>query len=365
VLVHGGKSASQGLLYFFPRLPPACLSATSPHPACPAECRFEEALGCLEQCSPATFQPSQLFPLFPSYTAAWAQQVSSSRVCFLLGAYLAGRVTSLLSRRAGITTSSVPHCIPQPAIACLCCLVQVPSHQQYWGLHAALPSLETLISQKLATGRRRHAHQRQEGGSSSSGQPSPLGSLGSSLFALEGSSGGGESPTTASPPTAAAAAGSGEQRAPQNGSLQPPAASEAQQQERQELQRRAWQSLAQYLFRVSSQAGRQAGRQAGLCRQRPALEVIYFASGPPCLVSSPQVQRPCSPSLSVPLLQVRMLEGVACLPGVDTMLLLLLADLGDARQVAAFAAVPNEVEVAAVEPRLKVRACPSVCNALF
>ena len=55
------------------------------------------------------------------------------------------------------------------------------------------------------------------------------------------------------------------------------------------------------------------------------------------------------------LLQVRMLEGVACLPGVDTLLLLLLADLGDARQVAAFAAVPNEVEVAAVEPRLKVR----------
>ena len=55
-----------------------------------------------------------------------------------------------------------------------------------------------------------------------------------------------------------------------------------------------------------------------------------------------------------------MLEGAACLPGVDTLLLLLLADLGDARQVAAFAAVPNEVQVAAVEPRLKVREsmCP-------
>ena len=56
-----------------------------------------------------------------------------------------------------------------------------------------------------------------------------------------------------------------------------------------------------------------------------------------------------------PLLQVRMLEGVACLPGVDTLLLLLLADLGDARQVAAFAAMPSQVDVAAVEQRLQVR----------
>lgn len=50
-----------------------------------------------------------------------------------------------------------------------------------------------------------------------------------------------------------------------------------------------------------------------------------------------------------------MLDGVACLEGVDTLLLLLLADLGAARQVAAFAAVPNRVHVAAVEPRLQVR----------
>ncbi len=49
-----------------------------------------------------------------------------------------------------------------------------------------------------------------------------------------------------------------------------------------------------------------------------------------------------------------MLDGVACLPGVDTLLLLLLADLGDARQVAAFAAIPNQVDVAAVAPRLQV-----------
>lgn len=41
-----------------------------------AECRFEEALRCLDAVSPSTFQPAQLFPLFPSYTAPWAQQAS-------------------------------------------------------------------------------------------------------------------------------------------------------------------------------------------------------------------------------------------------------------------------------------------------
>lgn len=37
-------------------------------------------MGCLERCSPTTFQPSQLFPLFPTYTAAWAQQVGVQAV---------------------------------------------------------------------------------------------------------------------------------------------------------------------------------------------------------------------------------------------------------------------------------------------
>jgi hypothetical protein len=50
-----------------------------------------------------------------------------------------------------------------------------------------------------------------------------------------------------------------------------------------------------------------------------------------------------------------MLEGVACLDGVDSLLLLLLADLGDARQVAAFAAVPSAVRIEAVAARLRVR----------
>ena len=49
-----------------------------------------------------------------------------------------------------------------------------------------------------------------------------------------------------------------------------------------------------------------------------------------------------------------MLEGVACLEGVDTLLLQLLADLGAVRQVAAFAAVPNAADAAAVAARLQV-----------
>jgi hypothetical protein len=54
-----------------------------------------------------------------------------------------------------------------------------------------------------------------------------------------------------------------------------------------------------------------------------------------------------------------MLEGVACLEGLDSLLLLLLADLGDARQVAAFAAVPNRVRLEAVRQRLQV--CTGLC----
>ncbi|PRW44437.1 transforming growth factor-beta receptor-associated 1 isoform X1 [Chlorella sorokiniana] len=231
------------------------------------ECRFEEAVGCLERCSTVTFQPAQLFPLFPSYTAPWAQQV--------------------------------------------------PTHQRYWGLHAPLPSLEALISRKL------EGYHSQQPANGSSGPVSPAGlppgSSRSSLFALDSSSAGADSPPTAWP-----SAGGGKQQQQhhqhpqqgevqqaegQNGGLQPPAAGrqlgEAQRagrpvpDERQRLQRRAWEALAQYLFRV------------------------------------------------------RMLEGVACLPGIDTLLLLLLADLGDARQVAAFAAIPNQVDVAAVTPRLQ------------
>lgn len=197
-------------------------------------------MGCLEQCSPPTFQPSQLFPLFPTYTAAWAQQV--------------------------------------------------PGQQQYWGLHAPLPSLETLISRKLASDRVQYPGQPS---GDSSGQPSPTGgglglklgssSRSSSLFALESSSGGAGSPPASPSPTAAAPGGSAaqqphgrgqqqhakqheqqtevaaaEHRAPQNGALQPPAAGEgprAQQQQqrdarREHLQRQAWEGLAQYLFRV-------------------------------------------------------------------------------------------------------------------
>ncbi|KAL4428207.1 hypothetical protein ABPG75_002296 [Micractinium tetrahymenae] len=244
------------------------------------ECRFEEAVRCLEQCSPSTFQPAQLFPLFPAYTARWAQQV--------------------------------------------------PTHQQYWGLHAPLPSLEALISRKLRSG------QRQQEGGSSSGAQSPFASSrahsgaaaggagssrSSSLFGLEGEGGGSESgASAAASPSRSNQPPASKGQHPVNQqevAAQPPASADAlaqqaqqaqraQQQEtgpggteRRRLQRQAWEALAQYLFRV------------------------------------------------------RMLDGVACLPGADTLLLLLLADLGDARQVAAFAAVPNQVDVPSVEPRLQ------------
>lgn len=271
-----------------------------------AECRFEEAAGCLDQCSPATFQPTQLFPLFPSYTAPWAREV--------------------------------------------------PSHQRYWGLHAPLPSLEELISRHLGSGSS-SGQRRQLDGSSQQHSPSAgaAGSSRSSLFGLETSSAGAESPAATSSPTAAprqqlgAAAASTDQRAPQSDSLQPPGSAEQQQQRepqdaRRQLQRRAWEALAQYLFRVS-------------LRRVPRF--LCCGSGT-CLLLEPP---PTSPTP----VQVRMLEGVACLPGIDTLLLLLLADLGDARQVAAFAAVPNEVDVMAVELRLQVCGCRAgraVCRAL-
>ena len=35
------------------------------------KCDFDRALGVLERCRPAVFQPSHLFPLFPTYTAPW------------------------------------------------------------------------------------------------------------------------------------------------------------------------------------------------------------------------------------------------------------------------------------------------------
>lgn len=40
-----------------------------------AELRFEEAMRILPQCSLSLFQPMELFPLFPSITAPWADQL--------------------------------------------------------------------------------------------------------------------------------------------------------------------------------------------------------------------------------------------------------------------------------------------------
>ncbi len=41
----------------------------------PAELRFEDAMRILPQCSLSLFQPMELFPLFPSVTAPWVDQL--------------------------------------------------------------------------------------------------------------------------------------------------------------------------------------------------------------------------------------------------------------------------------------------------
>ncbi len=41
----------------------------------PVELRFEDAMRILPQCSLSLFQPMELFPLFPSVTAPWADQL--------------------------------------------------------------------------------------------------------------------------------------------------------------------------------------------------------------------------------------------------------------------------------------------------
>ena len=80
LLLHGGWSGSARVVLdanIGKRLSHSSHTHTQPHTPSlrHAECRFEEATAWLERCSPSTFQPSQLFLLFPTYTAAWAQQV--------------------------------------------------------------------------------------------------------------------------------------------------------------------------------------------------------------------------------------------------------------------------------------------------
>lgn len=160
-------------------VPAEQLLPATPPPA--AECRFEEAASCLDSCSPATFQPTQLFPLFPAYTSAWASEVP------------------------------------------------LQQQQQYWGLHASLASLDALIDRHL-------------GGSSGSIE-------GGEAHAAGGSPPAGGQQQQRDSSAAAAADEEGGGRPPQNGGQQPPAAGE-QLEERQRLQRRAWEAIAQYLFRV-------------------------------------------------------------------------------------------------------------------
>ena len=63
-----------------------------------ADCRFDEAVACLESCSPACFQPAQLFPLFPAYTEAWLAEAPPPRAYWDLHPPLAS-LEALVERR--------------------------------------------------------------------------------------------------------------------------------------------------------------------------------------------------------------------------------------------------------------------------
>ena len=52
--------------------------------------------------------------------------------------------------------------------------------------------------------------------------------------------------------------------------------------------------------------------------------------------------------------QVRMMEGVACPEGVDTLLLHLLVDRGAVREATAFVSIPNKADAKAAAERLQV-----------
>lgn len=216
---------SSACLPLFPAHASACL---------PAECRFEEAVRYLDRCPPSTFQPRQLFPLFPSYTAAWTGEHAGQH-----------------------------------------------RQQQYWGLHSPLPSLESLISQHLASTtpqqqQQRFPQQQRSTGSrvqmsaseaSRFGPPQGSSSGSSGLFGMDvdGSSGGAGSPAGSASPAAAAGRAQGEaglQRdqhqvepaaaAEQNEQQQPGSREEEHGGRRRQLQRQAWEGLVQYLFRVRS-----------------------------------------------------------------------------------------------------------------
>lgn len=282
---------------------------------------------------------------------------------------------------------------------------QVPTHEQYWGLHASLASLEALISRKLSS-----EHRQSDSGSSGAQSPSP--GRGARSDGAAGRARGGGSSASSGSPFAVDRGGAGREEGlfpdasparsnqllasksqhpgnQQEGAGQPPASPEALAQqaqreqrretapggaERRRLQRQACEALAHYLFRVrrgehggwraavrgrtgshdgtASRSSLRGGRPSCL----PASVDLCLPPLMPLLASapSPVVPAPCRPcALPLPP-QARMLQGVTCLPGVDTLLLLLLADLGDARQVAAFAAVPNQVDVPSVEARLQV-----------
>ncbi|GAB4818896.1 hypothetical protein N2152v2_005942 [Parachlorella kessleri] len=206
------------------------------------DCLFELAGEALERCSPAVFQPAQLFPLFPHHTQGW--------------------------------------------------LGQAPPQQRYWGLAPPLQSLDALIARRLAA---------------TSAAPSPAGSLASS-----------RSSSLRSPVTSPSPAASLSLKGWANGS---------QQQHQQQQHRKATYSQLE----GGSEEGGQHGQQGEQLRQAAWESLVHY------------------------LFRVRMMEGVACPEGVDTLLLLLLVDRGAVREATAFLSIPNKADTKAAAEALQAQ----------
>ncbi len=69
------KCQSQSKRHVTPRLFMCDLASGCNAVVVTAELRFEDAMRILPQCSLSLFQPMELFPLFPSVTAPWADQL--------------------------------------------------------------------------------------------------------------------------------------------------------------------------------------------------------------------------------------------------------------------------------------------------
>ena len=314
VLPHTATASHCHLAQCLPRpaLQTAPLPWPVPEPLPPpchcADCRFEEAAALLERCGPDAFQPVQLLQLFPADMAPWLGLVP-------------------------------------------------PYKQPYWALHPPLAALEVLVDRRLAILRGGGSSNSRRG--SSDGGGGGVSSGGGGYYEASSSWNGGLAGESAAA-AAGDGGGSGQELPPSNGTggqeawdahRQPPKQRwQQQQQGQQQQQQQQQQSPGDHTGgrspaeRAAAAAGAGAGAGAGA-----------EAGSAVAQAQRQQLLRQARESLAQYLFRVRMLGGVACEEAVDTLLLLLLVKLGGVREAAAFAAVPNGVDPAAVAPWLQVR----------